>query len=76
MSKSYKKIAIFKDKAHKNNKRWANKRIRKFIKSVEVGFKSINFFHKLYNSWDISDWKIKSTDRNFDQELLEKSKRK
>jgi hypothetical protein len=76
MSNSYKKTAIFKDKAHRNDKRWANKRIRKFIKSIEQGFKSTNFFHKLYNSWNISDWKIKATSSNFDQELLEKSKRK
>lgn len=56
MSRSVKKTACFKDQAHKSDKRLANKRIRKFIKKSEVGFKGINFFHKLFNSYDISDW--------------------
>jgi hypothetical protein len=72
MSRSYKKTAVFTDKAHKQDKRWANKRIRKFIKSAEQGFKSINFFHKLFNSWDIRDWKFYATT----EDDIQKAKRK
>ena len=58
MSRSYKKTPVFTPQSHKSDKRAANKKIRKFIKSVEQGFKSINFMHKLYDSWNIRDWRF------------------
>lgn len=56
MSRSSKKVAIYKDKANKYTKRAANKRIRAVLNKLEDSFKGTNFIHKLYNSWNISDW--------------------
>ena len=58
MSRSYKKYPIFTQQAHKSDKRAANKRIRKFLKSIEQGFKTNGFIHKLFNQWDIRDWRF------------------
>ena len=62
MSRSL-KYPIYKDKANKSDKRLANKKIRRFLKKLEKGFKSINFFHKLYNSYNICDYKIDPRDQ-------------
>jgi hypothetical protein len=72
MSNSTKKTAVFTDKAHRSDKRAANKQIRKFIKSSEQGFKSIGFLHKLFNSWNIRDWKFFPSSEEDKQKALRK----
>jgi len=71
MGKSY-KYPIFKDQPSKSGKRQANKVIRTFLKKQTKGFKGINVLHKLFCSYNISDWKF--VPRN--KEDLIKSSRK
>ena len=61
MSRSY-KYPIYKDEADKRAKRLANKRIRKWFKTQEVGFKSNRIGKLLTNPYDISDYKITDHD--------------
>ena len=56
MSRSY-KYPIFKDLPDKFYKRLSNKKIRKFLKTLEKGFKSTKLFKELVNKWDICDYK-------------------
>jgi len=56
MSRSI-KYPIFRQKASKGAKRLANKKVRHYITLLDSGFKSTGFFHKLFEQWDIRDWK-------------------
>lgn len=59
MSRSY-KYPVWKDQSSRSqikSKRLANKRIRNHLKLLSFGFKGIKYFHKLFNTWDICDWK-------------------
>ena len=56
MSRS-KKYPIFTDNPHPKAKRFANKAVRNWVKTLEQGFKS-KHFRKCYNSWNICDWKF------------------
>lgn len=57
MSRS-RKYPIYKDGSHPWAKKEANKRVRQYIKLLDKGFKSIGFFHKLFCSYDICDYKF------------------
>jgi hypothetical protein len=69
MSRS-RKFPIFKDHSGKFGKKQANKRIRK-SNSLQ-GFIGFQFLHKLYESWNIYDWKYSPTE----QDWIDKAKRK
>lgn len=69
MSRS-RKYPIFKDHTGKFGKKQANKRIRRF-KDLQ-GFIGFQFLHKLFESWNICDWKYTPTD----QDWIQKAKRK
>lgn len=40
-------------------KRESNKKLRKFLKTISIGFKSSIIKKKLYNPWNICDYKFK-----------------
>ena len=61
MSKSY-KYPIYKQRNSKSYKRLSNKKIRKVLLKLEIGFKSTKFFKTLVNPWDICDWRFKPRD--------------
>lgn len=71
MSKSY-KYPIFKDtgKTGLFYKKLSNRKIRKYLRSLSIGFKSSKLFKQLINSYDICDWK------NFPEDKLQKIKAK
>lgn len=69
MSRS-KKYPIFKDHSGKFGKKQANKKIRQ-TKGLR-GFIGFNFLHKLFNSWNICDWKWVPEG----QDWIDKAKRK
>lgn len=54
MSRSRKKLSIWKDKNCKKSKRWANKKVRQL--SIDVYLPNGNKWKRLLNSWDICDW--------------------
>lgn len=71
MSRSY-KYPIFKDKASKTTKRLSSKAIRRWLRTLEIGFKSMKLFRQQINPYDLCDWKIFP----IKQSDIEKSKRK
>lgn len=59
MSRSY-KYPIWKDQSSRSQikaKTLANKKIRNHLKKLTFGFKAMGYFHKLFNSWDICDYR-------------------
>lgn len=71
MSRSY-KYPVYKDLPDKYYKHLSNKKIRKFARSLESGFKSTKLLKQLVNKWDICDYKWYPTDL----EGINKSSRK
>lgn len=59
MSRSVKKVAVYKDTQHRSEKRAANKKVRKT--DIE-NYKGYAFLKKLFNPWNICDWKCYTTD--------------
>ena len=60
MSRSYKKQPYYTDghpKSTKKQKRFANKKVRKYRKKIECG----NAYKKIFCSWEIHDYKIRWT---------------
>jgi len=57
MGKSY-RYPIFKDEPDKYMKRLSNKKIRKWLKKEDRGFKSKRQFKQQVDQYDIVDWKI------------------
>lgn len=55
MSRSY-KYAIFKCSPGKITKRRSSKKIRVWIKELDVGFKSSRQFKHQVNQYDLCDW--------------------
>lgn len=55
MSRSYKSIPVFKENT-KDMKKIANHRFRRFLKLYEL-FPKGNLFKKVFNQYDICDWK-------------------
>jgi len=56
MGKSY-RYPIFKDEPDKYMKRLSNKKIRKWLKKQDKGFKSKKQFKQQVDQYDIVDWK-------------------
>jgi len=71
MSRSY-KYPIWVDKKDRRSKRLSNKRLRQFLKTISIGFKSSIVKKKVSNPYDICDW---TTDPKDEQDKL-KAKRK
>lgn len=69
MSRS-RKYPIFKDHSGKFGKKQANKKIRRY--NNLQGFIGFQFLHKLFESWNICDWKDIPTDPDW----IQKAKRK
>jgi len=63
MSRSYKHTSVIKQRNDQNAKRQSNKKIRKFLTNLEVGFKSTKLFRIVLNPWDICDWKYYPKDK-------------
>lgn len=57
MSRSYKKNPVVKDKPTKGIKRIANKKVRRFNKTISNG----KSYKKIFESYDISDFSFTST---------------
>lgn len=59
MSRSYKKNPVYTDstKGRKTQKRWANKKIRRYKKYISNG----NFYRKIFESYEIHDFIIRRT---------------
>jgi len=55
MSRSRKKVSIFKDCTSQFAKRRASKKVRSYNGHIQNG----NYYKKLYCSWNICDWKFK-----------------
>ena len=55
MARSYKKYPCVKD-CNKFMKRYANRRVRQYLKNPEVELKG-NDYRKFTEQWDICDWK-------------------
>ena len=72
MSRS-RKHPVFKG-SDKYYKKLSNKRIRKWIATLDVGFKSKRQFKQQVNPWDICDWKYVVDKTN--KKLFNKAKRK
>ena len=72
MSRSYKKYPVIKDRTSKFVKRLSSKKIRKWLKDEDRGFKSSRQFKHQLNQYDIHDW-IYRPDNDED---IEKYKRK
>ena len=58
MSRSRKKISIHTDRRDKKDKRLANKKVRQL--SIDFYLPDGNCWKKLFESWDICDWKFKT----------------
>ena len=71
MSRSY-KYPIFKDKTNKYFKRLSNKKIRKYLKKLNQGFKSSRFFKTIEESWNICDWTRDPRDKDDYNKALRK----
>lgn len=69
MSRSYKKIPCIKN-PHKDEKKYANRIVRQYKGDLSNG----KLYRKLYPQYDIYDWKICRSFRNFklDQERFNK----
>jgi hypothetical protein len=52
------KYPIFTDKKDKRSKRAANKRVRKWLKNIDSGFKGYEILKKIYDPYNIEDYKI------------------
>lgn len=63
MSRSYKHTAVLKQHNVPYYKRLSNKKIRVFLRELEVGFKSTKLFRIIVNPWDICDWKYYPKDK-------------
>ncbi len=57
MGKSY-RYPVFRDQPDKYMKRLSNKKIRKWLKKEDRGFKSRRQFKQQVDPYDISDWKF------------------
>jgi hypothetical protein len=65
MSRSY-KYPILK-KNDKYFKKLSNKRIRKYLNKLDLGFKSSNFFKLIENQWNICDFKYRANKDNINK---------
>jgi len=57
MSRS-RKAPVIGDKKDKRSKRAANKRVRKWIKGLDAGFKGYSVLKKIYDPYEIQDYQI------------------
>ncbi len=62
MSKS-RKYPIYRQKSDKYFKKLSNKKIRKFLLSLEQGFKSTKLFKQIVDHWNICDWRFVPRDK-------------
>ena len=74
MGKSY-RYPVFKDEPDKYMKRLSNKKIRKWLKKQDRGFKSGKQFKHQVDQYDISDWRS-IVDKYEDEDLYNKTRRK
>jgi hypothetical protein len=63
MGKSY-RYPIFKDEPDKYMKRLSNKKIRKWLKKEDKGFKSKKQFKHQVDQYDIVDWRTRPQNAN------------
>lgn len=57
MSRSYKKTAYCGDHKGKNKKRAANVKVRSALKELDYNFTSHGAYKKMYEQYDICDWR-------------------
>jgi hypothetical protein len=64
MSKSY-KYPVYKDHSYSNDgKRYSNKSIRRYLNKLIIGFKGYKFIHKIFDKYNISDYRWYPKDIN------------
>ena len=78
MSRSKKRLSIYTDKQHRSDKRLANKKVRKL--PIEFYIPMGCWWKRIFNSWDICDWKTLVFEHEIrdeeDREFYEKGFRK
>lgn len=67
MSRSYKKYPVVKDcrRSSKQNKKIANRCVRRKLKGEYYIYYPKGAYRKIYNSWDIHDWIFHETLKEF-----------
>lgn len=66
MSRSYKKVPCGGDRTNRYMKQYANKVVRQWFKQHPQELLFYNEYKKLFNSWNIKDYKIIETFEQFE----------
>ena len=67
MSRSYKKEPVVKDHSkHKYAKKLANRKVRRKLKNCDYDFPSGKAYRKIYETWDVCDWRFRETYREYE----------